>query len=85
MSQNVNSVINHMNYMDAIFELKELAERIDYTKANELYHYLSIPVKKKACDYPDEIGVLKFNDGTYEVYPDCPDTPPAVKYIREGY
>lgn len=31
---------------------------------------------------PKEIGVCKFNNGSYDVFPDCADIPPATKYIR---
>lgn len=32
--------------------------------------------------YPDEIGIVLFKDGTFDVYPDLADIPPSVKYIR---
>jgi len=82
MSQNVNNVIKHMNYHDRLYELTELARHRDNTRANELYRLLFVGLKKDACDYPDEIGVLKFEDGSYEVYTNDADTPPAVKYER---
>lgn len=32
---------------------------------------------------PKEIGVCKFNNGTYEVYPDLANVAPSTKYIRD--
>lgn len=34
-------------------------------------------------NYPKELGVVKFKDGTYEVYPNSANVPPAVKYLRD--
>lgn len=31
---------------------------------------------------PKEIGVCKFMDGTFDVYPDCAGIPPSTKYTR---
>lgn len=36
-------------------------------------------------DYPNEIGVAKFNDGTYDVYPESADIAPSVKYVLAEY
>ena len=34
-------------------------------------------------NYPKRIGVCKFMDGTYEVYPNHADIPPAVAYVLD--
>jgi hypothetical protein len=36
----------------------------------------------KEYKMPYEIGVCKFNDGTYDVYPDLADIPPSTKYFE---
>lgn len=39
-------------------------------------------IKPSKLAYPDEIGVVKYMGGDYDVFPDLADIPPSVKYIR---
>ena len=35
-------------------------------------------------NYPNEIGYLKFKDGTYEVNETLADIPPSIKYVMSN-
>lgn len=44
----------------------------------------NLPELKASTEaYPDEIGVVKYVSGEYDVFPHLANIPPSVKYIRE--